>query len=315
MLAYTLRRIAISLLVLLALSVLVFFIARLVPGDTVTAMLGLNYSEADAARLREQYGLDRPLPVQYAIWLGNVLRGDLGTSISGTPVTQEILAALPVTVELMIISLLIALIIGVPAGVFAAIGRNSAADYAATLGGLIGLSVPGFWLGAMLILVFALWLGWLPSGTYVPITVDPAANLQHMILSGIALGLAVAAVVMRMTRTSMLTVLEQDYVRTARAKGLPPRRVFFKHALKNALVPVLTILGIQTGYLLGGSVVIEEVFSLSGVGRLVLRAIGDRDYPLLQGVILLIGTGFLAINLIVDLLYGLIDPRMRITNH
>lgn len=312
MLTYTLRRIAISLLVLLGLSILVFFIARLVPGDTVTAMLGLNYTEADAQRLREQYGLDRPLPVQYLLWLSNIVRGDLGTSISGTPVASEIANALPVTLELMVIALLFALLLGIPAGVFAAVGRNSTADYLATFGGLVGLSIPGFWLGAMLILVFALWLGWLPSGTFVPLTVDPVANLKHMILPGIALGLAVAAVVMRMTRTSMLTVLDQDYIRTAHAKGVARPRVFFKHALKNALVPVLTIMGIQAGYLLGGSVVIEEVFSLSGVGRLVLRAIGDRDYPLLQGVILLIGTGFLVINLVVDLLYGLIDPRMRV---
>lgn len=312
MLTYALRRLAVSVLVLLGLSVMVFFLVRLVPGDTVTVLLGQHYTEADAAALRDRYGLDEPLPVQYLYWLGNTLRGDLGQATTGQPVSQAILEALPVTIELMVIALLLAVLLGIPAGVIAAVKRNGPVDYASTVAGLIGLSIPNFWLGTMLILLFALVLGWLPSGRFVPITEDPVENLRHMILPGVALGLAVAAVVMRMTRTSMLAVLQQDYMRTARAKGVAPTRIFFKHGLKNALVPVLTILGVQTAYLLGGSVVIEEVFNLNGVGRLVLRAIQSRDYMLLQAVVLLIGAGFLTINLAVDLLYGAIDPRMRV---
>lgn len=312
MIAFLLRRAAGALLVLLGLSILIFALVRLVPGDTATALLGVRYTEEDAARIRAEYGLDRPVVVQYAVWLGKVVRGDLGTSITGAPVTQEIASALPVTLELVAIALLLAVLVGVPAGVVAAVRQNGPVDYAATVGSLAGLSIPGFWLGTMLILLFALQLPVLPSGGFVPLTRDPAANLAHMAMPGVALGLAVVAVVMRMTRSSMLTVLGQDYVRTAVAKGLPKRTVFFKHALKNAMAPVLTILGLQVGYLLGGSIVIEEVFSLNGIGRLLLRSIGDRDYQLLQGVVLFIGLVFVLVNLAVDLLYGAVDPRMRV---
>ena len=311
MFAYLVRRIAISLLVLIGLSIGVFAMVRLVPGDTVTAMLGTNYNEADAAALREQLGLDQPVPVQYAIWVGNVLQGDFGSTINGQPVTGEIATALPVTVELMLISLGVAVMLGIPLGVLAAVKRNTSVDGAVGLVGLIGLSVPGFWLGTLLILLFALRAGWLPSGGFVSMTRDPAANLSHIILPGIALGAAVAAVVLRMTRASMVEVVSQQYIRVARAKGVGRARVIFRHALRNGMIPVLTIIGIQAGYLLGGSVVIEEVFSLNGLGRLILRAIGDRDYALLQAAILLVGCSFLVINLLVDLIYAAVDPRVR----
>ncbi len=312
MLGYLLRRLAVSLLVLLALSLLAFFLVRLVPGDTVTALLGTQYNVEDAAALRERYGLDKPLIVQYALWLGRMAQLDLGQSVSGRSVAGELADALPVTAQLMIMSLGLAVLIGIPLGLAAAMRHNRPTDYLAGFFGLIGLSVPGFWLGTLLILLFALVLGWLPSGRFVPLTEDPMANLRHMILPALALGAAVTAVIMRMTRMSMLDVTRQDYIRTARAKGAPPRRVVFGHVLRNGLIPVLTIVGIQAGYLLGGSVVIEEVFSLNGVGRLVLRAIRSRDYQLLQAAILLIGSAFIFINFAVDLTYALVDPRVRV---
>ncbi len=312
MLAYLTRRIGISLVVLLGLSLLAFFMVRLVPGDTAAAMLGVQYSEDAAAAMRQRYGLDRPMVVQYGLWLGHVARFDFGRSVTGRAVTAEIAAAFPVTLQLMAMSLTLAVLTGIPLGILAAVRRNRVFDHAAGLAGLLGLSVPGFWLGTLLIIVFALWLGALPSGGFVAFTDDPAANLRHMILPAIALGGAVAAVLMRMTRASMIEAISQDYVRTARAKGLSRVKVIGRHALRNALTPVLTIAGIQAGYLLGGSVVIEEVFAINGLGRLVLRAIGDRDYLLLQAVILLIGAAFLMINLLVDVLYACIDPRIRV---
>ncbi len=311
MAAYLLRRLGSSLVVLLGLSLLAFALVRLAPGDTVTAMLGVHHNPSDAEALRERYGLDKPLPVQYGIWLSRVARGDFGRSISGRAVVAELGDALPVTLELMLLSLGFAVAVGLPLGVLAALRRNRPADLVATFAGLVGISIPGFWLGTLLILLFALMLRWLPAGQFVDADVDLAANLRHMVLPGLALGTAVAAVIMRMTRASMLEVIRQDYVRTAQAKGLPRRSVVFKHALRNAVIPVLTVVGIQAGYLLGGSVVIEEVFSLNGVGRLALRAIGNRDYPLLQTVILMIGTAFVLINLTVDLVVAWVDPRIK----
>ncbi|NBC11340.1 MAG: ABC transporter permease subunit [Planctomycetes bacterium] len=311
MLSYLLRRVLISLLVLFGLSVGVFGLVRLVPGDTAAALLGARYTEADAAALRQELGLDQPLVVQYGIWLRGAAVGDFGETIDGQPVAARIADALPVTLELMIIALGFAVVVGIPLGALAAVRRNRPTDHAAGFLGLMGLSVPGFWLGTLLILLFALVLGWLPSGGFVPITQDPVGNLAHMLLPGVALGLAVMAVVLRMTRASMLEVMPQAYVRAARARGLGRVSVVFRHALRNALIPVMTIIGIQAGYLLGGSVVIEEVFSLNGLGRLILYAINDRDYPLLQGAIMLVGTAFLAINLLVDIAYAWVDPRVR----
>ncbi|NBB83241.1 MAG: ABC transporter permease subunit [Alphaproteobacteria bacterium] len=312
MLAYFARRLFACLIILLALSVLAFALVRLVPGDTVTVLLGQRYGEAEAEALRQRMGLDQPLAAQYVRWLSRALRGDFGQTISGRPVTAALAEALPVTGQLMAMALVLATLVGVPLGVAAAARRNRPADYLAALVGLIGLSVPAFWLGAMLILLFSLQLGWLPSGTYAGFGEGPAANLRHMVLPSIALAVAVAAVIMRMTRTSMVEVLGEDYIRTARAKGAGGARTLFLHGLRNGLIPVLTIVGLQAGYLFGGSVVIEEVFSLNGVGRLVLRAVLQRDYPLLQAAILLIGAAFVVFNLLVDLLYAWVDPRMRV---
>jgi peptide/nickel transport system permease protein len=313
MLNYLLKRLLIAIPVLLGVSIIAFALVRAVPGDTVTAMLGANYSEAEAAALRERYGLDRPLIAQYALWLGRVLTGDFGTSaFTGRPVLDVILERLPVTLQLAAFAIAFAIVIGIPLGVVSALRQRNLAGYTASFAGLIGISVPGFWLGTILILAFSLGLGWLPSGGFVGIDRSLVENLRHMILPALALGTAVAAVVMRMSRTAMLTVIHQDYIRTARAKGTPESRVLLRHALKNAMIPIITILGLQAGYLIGGSVVIEHVFSLPGVGRLALQAIGNRDYALLQGVVLFVAIAFVLINLAVDLLYAFFDPRIRL---
>lgn len=312
MFSYLVQRVGVSLLVLIGLSVLAFGVVRLVPGDTVTAMLGMNYDEQQATMLRERLGLDEPLPMQYVIWIGNVLQGDLGTSAAGLPVTRELASAIPVTLQLASMAFVFAIVVGVPLGVLAATRPGGPSDAGVSLVSLLGLSIPGFWLGTLLILILAVYAGWFPSGRWISPTQDLGANLQHMVLPTIALGLAVAAVITRMTRSSMLEVLGEDFVRTARAKGLNPQRVMWKHAFRNGVIPVLTIAGLQFGYLLGGSIVIEEVFSLHGVGALVLDAIGNRDYPVIQAVVLLIGAVFIVVNLLVDLLTAWADPRISL---
>lgn len=309
---YILKRLATALPVLIGVSILAFSLVRLVPGDTVTVLLGARYSEEEAQALREREGLDAPLPLQYVRWLGRACTGDLGQSmITGQEVTTALSERIPVTLQLAAGSLLFALLAGIPLGILAAAHRNGPLDAMAGVIGLLGISIPGFWLGTLLILWLSLSLGWLPSGGFTAFTESPIDNLQHMIMPTVALGMAVAAVVLRMTRSSMLEVLGEDYVETARAKGAGELRVLWIHALKNALIPVITVFGIQAGYLLGGSVVIEAVFSLPGVGLLALEAIQNRDYVLLQGILLFIATAFVTINILVDILYVWINPRMR----
>lgn len=312
MFVYILRRLLISLIVLFGISLIAFMLVRLVPGDTVTVLLGAQYNEEQAHALRMKYGLDQPLIVQYGIWLKNMLQGDFGHStFTGQPVLQALMERLPVTLELTAISILFALVIGIPLGIWSAMHRNGFPDYSATFLGLLGISIPNFWLGTLMILFFSLKLGWFPSGGFVSLAEDPWQNVRYLAMPGIALGTAVSAVVMRITRSSMLEVLEQEYMRMARAKGLPQRLQIFRHALKNALIPVVTVLGIQTGYLLGGSVVIEQIFSLPGVGQLALQSITNRDYTLMQACILFFAAGFVLINLLVDVIYVLINPRIR----
>ena len=312
MLGFVVRRLAGSLLVLLGLSIVVFMMVRLVPGDTATALLGMQQDEESAAALREKYALDQSWPVQYAAWVGQLAQGNLGESITGSQVSGELAGAIPVTLELAGLSLLFAVIVGPPLGMLAAVWRGKAADGLVSMLSVLGLSVPGFWVGTMLILIFALWLGVLPSGRYVPLSEGLVANLRHMAMPVFALGLAVAAVLARMTRASMLEAHGLGHVRTAKAKGLKPKDVTLRHVARNGLLPVLTIAGLQAGYLLGGSVVIEAVFSLNGLGTLTLRALGNRDYPLLQATILLIGGVFLLVNLVVDLAVAAADPRIRL---
>ena len=309
---YVLRRLFIAIPVLFGITLVSFFSVRLVPGDTVTALLGANYSEAQALALRAQFGLDQPLYTQYFIWMQNVLKGDLGYStFTNQPVVEVILERLPVTLQLAFFAVILALVIAIPLGTLAAVRKNSAFDYGASFIGMFGLSIPNFWLGTLLILVLSLTFGWLPSGGFVPFFTDPFGNLKAMIMPSLALGTAVAAVVLRMTRSSMLEVLSAEYVKMARAKGVSEKRLIFKHALKNAFVPIITVIGIQVGYMMGGSVVIEQIFSLPGVGRLALQAINNRDYALLQGTILFIATAFVLINLVVDLIYAYVNPKIR----
>jgi len=299
---------------LLGVSVAVFLMVRLIPGTVVDQMVGTegSYNEESMRALRAFFGLDAPIHVQYARWLGAVLRGDLGTSWrTGTPVVQMILSRLEVTAELTLAAMLVAVAVGVPLGMLSARRENTALDHAVRLLSLFSLSVPVFWQASMLILAVSLWLNWAPAVDFVSVVRDPLRNLAIIALPGLALGTAVAAVFMRMTRSSVLEVMRQDYIRTARAKGLAEQGVLWRHALKNSLIPLITVAGVQVGYLLGGAVITEEVFTLPGVGRLLLWAVFQRDYPLVQGTILFISGLFMVSNLLVDLVYAYVDPRIR----
>jgi peptide/nickel transport system permease protein len=301
-------------LTLVGLTVLVFLMLRLVPGTVVEQMIGADamVSQAMVDQLKAFFGLDQPWYVQYAKWVGRLSHGDLGTSWrTGKPVILLILERLPVTLELTTLSVGFALALGMPAGILSAIRRDRAIDQVTRVGTLLGLSVPVFWQGTMLILFFSLYLRWMPPIGWVDLVTDPRRNLTIMLLPVVCLGTASAANIARTTRACMLDVLRSEYVRTAAAKGLARRAVILKHALKNALIPVVTVVGLQAGILLGGTVVVEEVFTLPGVGRLVLWSIYQRDYPVTQSTILFIAVLFMAINLLVDLLYRYLDPRIR----
>ena len=302
---------------MLGVSLLTFLFIRLIPGDAIAARLGTStaLTPEQLASLRAYFGLDQPLPLQYWSWLTSLLRGDAGYSIrTGRPVLLEIAQRLPATLELALAATAIALAVGLPLGLLSALRPRSRLDVAARIGGLIGLSLPNFWLGTLIIVLFSLYLRWLPNtGGYVDFLQDPAGNLRLLLFPAITLGLALAAATMRMTRSAMLDVLGADYVRTATAKGLAPRVVLRRHVLKNGLIVVITLLGIQVGQLLGGAVVVEEIFSVPGVGRLLLNAIVQRDYALVQGAVLVIAILFVALNIVVDLLYGYLDPRIRLT--
>jgi peptide/nickel transport system permease protein len=300
---------------LLGISLIVFLVMHLIPGDTITSMIGTYYklTEAQAKALYAYYGLDKPLPVQYVRWVFAALHGDLGYSVrKGLPVLPLILSRFPLTLELAIFSMLIALILGVPIGIYAAVHRDSWYDLLGRTIALIGLAVPNFWLGMLIILVLSLYFNIMPNaGNYVSFFVDPLENLKQMIFPALALGLAATADIIRMVRSSMLEELAEDYVRTARSKGLTERLVIIKHCLKNALIPIITIVGLETGYLIGGAVIIEQVFALPGLGRLLLDGISERDYAVVQGAVLFIALNFVLVNLLTDLAYAWIDPRVR----
>jgi peptide/nickel transport system permease protein len=311
---YLLIRVASLVPTLLGVSVAVFLLIRLIPGTVVEQMIGTEglYSEETMRALRAFFGLDAPLHLQYARWMGGVLRGDLGTSWrTGMPVSEMILGRLQVTVELTLGAMLVAVAVGVPLGMLSARRENTGLDHVVRVVSLFSLSIPVFWQATMLILAVSLWLGWAPAVDFVPAWIDPGRNLAIIALPSLALGTAVAAVFMRMTRSSLLEVMRQDYVRTARAKGLHESGVLWGHALKNSLIPLITVAGVQVGYLLGGVVVTEEVFTLPGVGRLLLWAVFQRDYPLVQGTILFVAALFMLSNLLVDLIYAYVDPRIR----
>jgi peptide/nickel transport system permease protein len=311
---YLLVRLYSMALTVVGLTVLIFLMLRLIPGTVVEQMIGADavVSPAMVAELKRFFGLDQPWWVQYGRWLGQLAHGDLGTSWrTGKPVFQLILERLPVTLELTGLAVGFALVLGIAAGIVSAVRRDQTIDTVTRIATLLGLSVPVFWQGTMLILLFSLYLRWMPPVVWVTFLADPRRNLTIMLLPALCLGTASAANIARTTRACMLDVLRSEYVRTAAAKGLAGRAVVLKHALKNALIPVVTVAGLQVGILLGGTVVIEEVFTLPGVGRLVLWSIYQRDYPLTQSTILFIAMMFMAVNLAVDLLYAYLDPRIR----
>ncbi|MFL5759195.1 MAG: ABC transporter permease [Thermomicrobiales bacterium] len=314
MLTYILRRFALLIPVLLGVSIITFSLMRLIPGDAALLSIGVDKRSTPEvlAAVRKSYGLDKPAPVQYLKWMQHVLKGDLGKSLqTRRTIKQELRLRLPVTFELALLAVLIGTLPAVTVGVLAAIKRNSSLDYGATVITLLGISVPNFFLAALLILVFAVWLGWLPPLGYVQFTKDPVQNLQDMLLPAVTLSLPYAAVLMRNTRSAVLEVLNQEHVRVARAKGLPSSKVLMRHVLPNAALPVITIAGIQVAGLLGGTVIVETIFGLPGVGRYIYDSISNRDYPVVQGVTLVLATIFVLVSVVVDILYAVIDPRLR----
>lgn len=307
MFSYFLRRLVALIPTLFGVSIAVFLLLHLVPGDPARMVAGLDATEADIALIRQDLGLDKSLPEQYITWLGNLFRGDMGKSTrTRNPVTYEIGLRLPATWQLTAVSITIAVIIGLVTGITAATRRNSALDYGSMVAALLGICTPSFWLGLMLMLIFAVQLHWFPT--------SGRGDWRHLVLPGVTLGAGAAAIIARVTRSSLLEVLNQDYIRTATAKGLRQQTVVYRHALKNALIPVVTVVGLEFGYLLAGAVITETVFAYPGVGRLLVDSIGFRDFPVVQGILLILAFQFVIINLIVDLLYAWLDPRIHYGN-
>ncbi|MGI4839424.1 MAG: ABC transporter permease [Janthinobacterium lividum] len=312
MLTFIFRRLLSAIPTLILVSLFVFTLQKLLPGDPVLAMAGEERDPAVMAYLRDKYRLNDPVPLQYLHWVGNVLQGDFGTSLrTEQPVTVLLASKLPVTLELAVLALLIALLIGIPTGVISAVRKGTAVDYGANIFALSGISIPHFWLGIVLIMIFAVKLQWLPASGFVPLGEDVGQNLKTLILPAFVLGAGLSGVLMRHTRSAMLEVLRADYVRTARAKGLLPRTVILKHALRNALMPIVTLTTLLFGELLGGAVLTEQVFSIPGFGKMIVDAVFNRDYAVVQGVVLCVAIGFLLLNLLADVLYRLINPRLR----
>jgi len=311
---YIISRLLLTFPTLFGISVVAFLTIHLIPGNIVEVMLGTrsDVTPQQIAQLNSVYGIDKPLWQQYATWAGDILHGDLGFSLrTGLPVTTLLGSALQVTGELTLLAIILALLIALPLGTYSAVRGGGVGDSVGRLVSLLALSIPTFWLGTLLILFVSLYIPWLSSFTFVPFFDNPIKNLQIMILPACTLALGLAAILMRMTRAAMLDVLGKDYLRTARAKGLRSTRVLMKHALRNAMLPVLTIVGLQVGYLVGGAVVVENVFTLPGVGRLVVQGIEQRDYPLVQSIVFVVAALVILINLLVDLCYAWIDPRIR----
>lgn len=310
---YLIRRLAGAFLVLVLVSLMSFALIWLVPGDPAAAFLDASATPEQVAKLRSALGLDLSLPQQMFGWYGRILSGDLGQSILlNRSVTAALIERLPVTLSLAALALAFAVFFGVAAGIVAAINHNRWPDQAVMTTALLGLSVPDFWLGLVMVLVFAVSLGWLPSGGFTPFLQSPTEWLRGMILPALTLGLVQVGFIARMARASMLDTLSQDYVRTADAKGLAKLHVVLRHALPNAMIPILTVIGIVSGALLGGAVIVEQVFSIPGIGRLIVGAIASRDFPVLQGGLLFLAVVYLAINLVVDILYAVVDPRVRL---
>jgi peptide/nickel transport system permease protein len=302
---YLLRRVLLIIPVMLGVSVIVFGIMHLTPGDPALLMLGEAAAEEDYAALRERLGLNEPLYVQYGIWISRIVQLDFGRSIrSGRPVLDEISARLPATIELAVLATLLAIAVGVPLGVLSATRPNTAIDHTATVAAFGGLAMPVFWQGLMMILIFSVWLGWLPSSGRL-------GGWAYYVLPTLTLGTSAIAAITRMTRATMIEALTQDYVRTARSKGISERRVTYRHALQNALIPVVTVIGLQFGGLLSGAVITETIFTWPGIGRLAVDAIRSKDFPVVQGVVLVFAVTYALVNLFVDVLYAYLDPRLR----
>ena len=313
MAAYIARRLIQLVPIVLIVTFLVFSMTLALPGDATTAILGEDATAAQREALRQELGLDRPAPVQYAIWLGGIVTGDFGASLrTGEPVARMLALSVPITLELTLLSMLLATAIGVPAGVWAAARRGTLTDLGVGVVAISSLAVPYFWAGMLLIMLFSVQLRWLPPSGYEPFLEDPVGNLRSMILPVVTIGTAMAALVMRQTRAAMSETLGQDYVRTARAKGVRPMGVIFGHALRNCMIPVTTVIGLQVGTLIGGAVVTETIFSLPGLGRMIVNGIFWRDFPVVQGGIVVIVLLVLVINLVTDLAYTALDPRVRI---
>ncbi len=316
MLGFLIRRLATVVVpTLLGISILVFGAMHLIPGNFVDVAIGIGPDVSDEQReaIAARYGLDAPLPIQYLRWLGNLLQGDLGDSLrSGTSVTGEIASRLPATLELALLATVVSLVIAIPAGIIAAVNRDGPWDIVLRVLGLVGLSVPNFLIATFLVLFISTRWPVLPTTGFVPLGEDVGGNLKSLALPAISLGALLAASAMRMMRSSVLEELGKDYLMVARAKGLSSRVVVMRHAVRNALVPVITVVGIQTGYLLGGTVIVEQIFSIPGIGRLALDAVLQRDYPVVQGTTLFIAAAFVAMNTLADVVYGLVDPRIRV---
>jgi peptide/nickel transport system permease protein len=309
---YLLRRLLLLIPTVLGVTLVVFLMMRFIPGDPITNMMGENYSEEDARQLRHELGLDQPLAVQYGKWLVLLLHGDWGRSIlTNRPVLTDVLYRLPVSLELIVLSLLVSLLISLPAGIIAAVRPNTWKDYSAMLISMAGVSIPEFFLGVLLFLLFALVLRWLPVSGYVPPQASLLENMRHMMLPMVALGFPRAALLTRLVRATLLEVLKLEYVTTARAKGLGEQPIVLKHALRNALIPTVTVAGLQVGFLIGGAIVVETVFAVPGIGSFGIDAIIKRDYPQVQAFVLVGALVFVLANLIVDLLYSVIDPRIQ----
>ena len=313
---YIIRRLLLIIPTLLMLSIMVFFSVRFIPGDVIDSMLGKTEFMVDVDReaLERMLGLDVPAYVQYGRWLGNiVMDGSLGDSLVGSrePVEEKIAARLPVTLELGVLAILIGLLIAVPVGIYSAIRQDSAADYVGRSIAVVGLATPNFWLGMMVMLYPSIWWGWSPPMKWIPLSQDPLGNLGMLIIPSLILGTAMAATTMRMTRTMMLEVLRQDFIRTAWSKGLRERVVVIRHVIKNALIPVVSLVGLQLPILVGGAMIMENIFNLPGLGRLMVNALMDRDYPLISGVNLFFATGVVLLNLLIDMIYPYLDPRVR----
>jgi peptide/nickel transport system permease protein len=312
--AFVIRRLLALIPTLLFTSIIVFASIHMIPGDIIDLMLAQNdiSTGQDRARIEAALGLDQPIHIQYFNWVWNAMQGDLGRSLwQNIPVTEQLAATLPITFELGLLALIVALTVAIPIGIYSAMRQDTAGDYISRSFSLLMLAIPSFWLGTLVMVFPSVWWRWAPPLEFVPFFEDPFGNLAHMLIPAILLGLSMSAVTMRMTRTMMLEVLRQDYIRTARAKGLGEHIVILRHALRNGLIPVITLIGLQAPLLIGGAVILEQIFVVPGMGLLLLEAVFQRDYPVVTGVFLVVGMAILVINLVVDLTYGFLDPKVR----